>query len=49
MKRENKQRLFNNTFKQVLWYYFRAGVKSMLRSIPKIIVFAVFVTAFFNE
>lgn len=47
MKREYKQRLFNNTFKQVLWYYFRAGVKSMLRSIPKIIVFAVFVTAFF--
>lgn len=47
MKREYKQRLFNNTFKQVLWYYFRAGVKSMLRSIPKIIVFAVFVTASF--
>ena len=47
MKREYKQRLFNNTFKQVLWYYFRAGVKRMLRSIPKIIVFAVFVTTFF--
>lgn len=30
-----KRRLFNNTFKQVLWYYFRAGVKSTIRSAPK--------------
>ena len=46
MKREYKQRLFNNTFKQVLWYYFRSGVKSSIRSIPKMIAIIILIAVF---
>lgn len=47
VKREYKQRLFNNTFKQVLWYYFLTGVKSTIRSVPKALsAFVLFITYF---
>ncbi len=50
---EYKRKLFNNTFRQILLCYFIRGIKSTVRSIPKItsvfMIVAVFVVTLFQQ